>query len=254
MNERPVALVTGSAVGIGRALSIGFAQRGYCVVGVDIDEVGNASTAELAGDAMVATTCDIGDATAVKVAIDAVVERTGRIDVLVNNAALWNNTTLTGGSYEEQTVGFRKAIDSCAMGTFHCTAAALPAMTPGANVVNLITEHIRMQRLITGLVGTGYDSAKFAQWRLTESWAKELAPKGIRVNGLAFGATDTPMLRAVSPTIAENGMRAEDIVVAVFLVVDQGANGPTGRVYDFGFTGTPREESLRQIQLIRATK
>jgi 3-oxoacyl-[acyl-carrier protein] reductase len=254
MNERPVAIVTGSAVGIGRALSIGFAQRGYCVVGFDIDAAGNAATAELVGDAMVATTCDVGDAAAVKAAIDRVAERTGRIDVLVNSAAVWNNTTLTGGSYEEQVTAFRKALDSCAMGTFYCTAAAVPAMSPGANVVNLITEHIRKERLITGAVGTGYDSAKFAQWRLTESWAKELAPRQIRVNGLAFGATDTPMLRAVSPTVAENGMRAEDVVEAVFLVLDKGPHGPTGQVYDFGFTGTPREESLRQIQLIGATK
>jgi NAD(P)-dependent dehydrogenase (short-subunit alcohol dehydrogenase family) len=253
MNERPVAIVTGSAVGIGRALSIGFARRGYCVVGFDIDAAGNAKTADFVGDAMAATTCDIGDSAAVKIAIDGVVERTGRVDVLINNAALWNDTTLTGGSYEEQVGAFRKAIDSCAMGTFHCTAAAVSAMGPGANVVNLITEHIRPERHITGSVGTGYDSAKFAQWRLTESWAKELASKGIRVNGLAFGATDTPMLRAVSPTIAENGMRAEDVVDAVFLVIDHGPDGPTGQVYDFGFTGTPREESLRQIQRIRAT-
>ncbi len=157
MNERPVAIVTGSAVGIGRALSIGFARRGYCVVGFDIDTVGNAITAELVGEAMAATTCDVGDAAAVREAIDGVVDRTGRVDVLINNAALWNNTTLTGGSYEEQVAAFRKAIDSCAMGTFHCTAAAVTAMASGANVVNLITEHIRMERLITGLVGTGYD-------------------------------------------------------------------------------------------------
>jgi NAD(P)-dependent dehydrogenase (short-subunit alcohol dehydrogenase family) len=127
------------------------------------------------------------------------------------------------------------------------------AATGGGNVITMITEHIRMDRLITGMAATGYDSAKFAQWRLTESWAVELGPLGIRVNGLAFGATDTPMLRAVSARIAEAGMRADDMADAAMAILDQGPDGPTGRVWDVGFSGTPRADSLEQIAAIRAT-
>jgi 3-oxoacyl-[acyl-carrier protein] reductase len=247
------AIVTGSAVGIGRALCAAFAGRGMQVVGLDIDSDGNAETAALIGEAMISVTCDVGDPHAVKAAIDEVAARDGRIDVLVNNAAVFNDTTLTGGSYEEQVAAFHLAMDSCANGSFHCTAAVVPVMaaTGGGNVINMITEHIRMHRLITGMHATGYDSAKFAQWRLTESWAKELAPLGIRVNGLAFGATDTPMLRAVAPKIADAGMTADDMADAVLAIIDQGPGGATGRVWDVGFSGTPRSESLEQIAAIR---
>lgn len=250
-----VAVVSGSAIGIGRAVSIMAAAGGARVVGLDIDVDGNAETQRRVheiGGSMEAVRCDVGEADTVAEAIGAL----DRIDVVVNNAAVWNDTTLTGGDYAKQTAAFSRAMDACAFGSFHLAAAALPKLREagsrpaGANIVNLITEHIRMHRLITGMPATGYDSAKFVQWRLTESWAKELAPIGIRVNGLAFGATDTPMLRAVSARIAEAGMRAEDIAQAVFNIVHQGPGGATGVTYDVGFSGTPRSESLAQIEAI----
>ena len=61
----------------------------------------------------------------------------------------------------------------------------------------------------------------------------------------------TPMLRAVSVRVAENGMRAEDMAEAVLNIVRQGPGGPNGTTYDVGFSGTPRRESLRQIAAIR---
>jgi D-sorbitol dehydrogenase (acceptor) len=252
-DTRPVAVVTGSAVGIGRALCQVFADRGYRVLGLDIDAEGNAETATVVGPSMAAVTCDVGKAAAVKAAVDDLVSRTGRIDVLVNNAAVWNDTRLLSGTYGDQVAAWHRAMGSCSDGAFHCTAAAAPTMAAGGggNVVNMITNHIRSDQLITGMPATGYDAAKFALWRLTESWAVELANVGIRVNGLAFGATDTPMLRAVSPRLADQGMRAEDMADAVCAIVDQGPDGSTGQVWDVGFTGTPREESLRQIDAIR---
>ncbi len=253
--SRPVALVTGSAAGIGRALCQVFADRGMCVVGFDIEVDANAGTAELVGSAMAAVTCDVGDAAAVKAAVDEVVARTGRIDVLVNNAAVWNDTRLLGGSYDVQVAAWHRAMGSCSDGAFHCTAATAPTMVAGGggNVVNMITNHIRSDQLITGMAATGYDASKFALWRLTESWAVELGKVGVRVNGLAFGATDTPMLRAVSPRLADEGMRAEDMADAVCAIIDQGPGGTTGQVWDVGFTGTPRDESLRQIAAIRSS-
>lgn len=246
-----VAIVTGSAVGIGRALSTELTRLGAQVAGFDIDDAGNAATADLAGPNFQPWSCDVGDDAAVKGTIDLVADRAGRIDILVNNAAVWNDTTLTGGDYYSQVAAWHQANDACSNGSFHCMAAALPYLRiRGGNVVNMITEHIRLHRLITGLPATGYDCAKFAQWRLTESWAKELSPFGIRVNGLAFGATDTPMLRAVSVRIAELGMRAEDMARAAVNIIGQGPTGVTGMTYDIGFTGTPREESLRQIAAI----
>lgn len=250
-----VALVTGSAVGIGRAVCLALAERGAAVAALDIDAANNADTAaqvRATGRPCQHVTVDVGDAARVKKAVGEIASELGRLDVLVNNAAVWTDTTLTAGTYESQTAELARSWGSCAAGAFHCAAAAVPIMRSlgGGEIVNLITEHIRPHRLITGAPATGYDCAKFAQWRLTESWAVELAPLGIRVNGLAFGATDTPMLRAVSARIAAAGMRAEDMATAVLNILDQGPAGPTGRVYDVGFTGTPRETSLEQIAAI----
>ena len=259
MNESDIAglavIVTGSAVGIGRAIATRFAALGASVAGLDIDAVGNADTAAGTGSQFTPVLCDVGDAVTVKSAVDRVAAATGRIDVLVNNAAVWNDTRLTAGTYEEQVAAMQRAMGACAMGSFHCAAAVVPHMrNVGGNIVNLLTNHIRLDQLITGLPATGYDAAKFAQWRFTESWAQELASLQIRVNGLAFGATDTPMLRAVSARIANEGMRANDMAEAVLNIVLQGRNGDVGQTYDVGFTGTPRATSLEQIAALRVPR
>jgi D-sorbitol dehydrogenase (acceptor) len=244
------AVVSGSAAGIGRALCERIVADGGQVVGLDLDSHGQHSCALACGPSMTAVTCDVGDPAHVQHAIQQWARTVGGIDLVVNNAALWNDTTLLGGPYLAQVDAFHRAVDSCLLGTFHCTAASVEHMPPGSNVVNLITNHIRPHRLLKGVPATGYDAAKFGQWRLTDSWAVELLQRGIRVNGLAFGATDTPMLRSVAPQLADGGMRADDVVQAVLNIVALGADGPTGRVYDVGDTGTSRNESLQQIAAI----
>jgi NAD(P)-dependent dehydrogenase (short-subunit alcohol dehydrogenase family) len=246
------AVVSGSALGIGRALCARLVADGGQVLGLDLDSHANHGCALACGPSMTAATCDVGDPVHVKSAIDQWVATTGGIDLVVNNAAVWNDTTLLGGPYLSQVAAFHRAIDSCLLGSFHCTAASVAHMPAGSNVVNLISNHIRPHRLLTGVPATGYDAAKFGQWRLTESWGVELAERRIRVNGLAFGATDTPMLRSVAPRLAAAAMQAGDIVQAVLHIVALGADGPTGRLYDIGDTGTPRAESLQQIAAILA--
>jgi NAD(P)-dependent dehydrogenase (short-subunit alcohol dehydrogenase family) len=244
------AVVSGSALGIGRALCERLVADGGRVVGLDLDSHANHGCALACGPAMTAVTCYVGDPVHVQHAVEQWAHTVGGIDLVVNNAAVWNDTTLLGGPYLTQVAAFHRAVDSCLLGTFHCTAASVEHMPPGSNVVNLITNHIRPHRLLNGAPATGYDAAKFGQWRLTDSWAVELQQRGIRVNGLAFGATDTPMLRSVAPRLADRGMQAGDVVQAVLNIVALGADGPTGRVYDVGDTGTPRHESLRQIAAI----
>ena len=161
-----VGIVTGAAVGIGRAICVALAERGATVVALDVDDVGNRETAaavEATGGAVRALRCDVSIAGEVRAAIAQAVEEFGRIDLLVNNAAVWNDTTLFGGDYDEQTAAFAASIGSCALGSFHCAAAVAPiiAHAGGGNIVNLITEHIREGRHITGLPATGYDCAKF---------------------------------------------------------------------------------------------
>jgi len=250
-----VAVVTGSAVGIGRGVCVALAERGADVVAIDLDGVGNEATAAAvaaAGRAAVVRTCDIADAAAVKAVADEVLARFGRVDLLVNNAALWNDTRLTAGDYDTQVAAFHRALGACATGAFHCTAAFLPGLRAagGGNVVNMLTDHVLPGHYITGYAATGYDVAKFGLWRLTESWAVELAPLGIRVNGLSFGATDTPMLRGVSAELADQGMKPADLAQAVCNVLAHGPGGPTGQTYVFGMTRAPRDEHLAGIAAI----
>jgi 3-oxoacyl-[acyl-carrier protein] reductase len=245
-----VAVVTGSAAGIGRGLVVAFAEQGARVAGLDIDTNENAESASLVaaiGQDGLFLDCDVADANAVEQAIEQVVQRFGRIDLLVNNTAIWSDDSLTGGSYQQQTQSFTRAMAVCALASHYCACAAVPHMRAGSNIVNLITEHIKEGHFITGQPATGYDCAKFSQWRLTETWAKELAERGIRVNALCFGATDTPMLRGVNEEMADLGMKPEDLGQAVLNVVAHGEQGPTGETYLFGTSGTPRAESLQQI-------
>jgi NAD(P)-dependent dehydrogenase (short-subunit alcohol dehydrogenase family) len=247
-----VAVITGGAVGIGRGIAVSLAEAGANIATLDIDPVGNAETARLvaeAGGTGIAIDCDVADRAQVRRAISEALGALGRIDILVNNAAIYTDTSLTTGTYDSNTEGYERSISICALGSYYCARAAVPAMQAvgGGNIINVITEHIKEGHLMTGPGASGYDGAKWVMWRQTESWAVELADHNIRVNGLCMGATDTPMLRAVAPAVAEAGMKPADLGQAVLNILAHGPGGPTGESHLFGTSGTPREQSLREI-------
>lgn len=247
-----VAVVTGSAVGIGRGIAVALAEQGAGILALDIDAVENKATAQAvreAGTECLAIACDIADKAQVRNAVGAGLQALGRIDVLINNAAVWDDSSLLSGTYESQTAAFDAAMGACAMGAYYCARACVPAMLQagGGHVVNIITEHVKEGHYIAGPQGLGYDCAKFSMWRQTESWAGELADRNIRVNGLCFGATDTPMLRGVAPEIADAAMLPADLGQAVINLIAHGEQGPNGETFLFGVTGSPREESLVAI-------
>ena len=255
MNDQ-VIFVTGSAVGIGRGICTSFAREGATIIALDIDDVENEITRQAAieaGGTCLAYHCNIADKVAVKSVFDDLRGKVSHINLLLNNASVYGDTTLTGGDWEQQTHAFDTAIGACTMGAFYCTAAAVPLLTEAkpANVINLLTDHVKQGYYLTGGSATGYDSAKFALWRLTESWAVELKPAGIRVNGLCFGATDTPMLRKFAPQMVNQAMSVDDLDQAIRNVIDQGPNGASGKSYEFGMGRTPRSTSLEQIAAIK---
>ena len=250
-----VVFVTGSAVGIGRGVSLFFAKQGATVIALDIDVEQNSQThaaVESAGGICHSYTCDVSDKMAVRAVFDDLASRVDRIDLMVNNAAVYNDTTLTGGDWQQQTEAFDTAIGVGVMGAFYCTVAAAPLLAHAgqSNIINVLTDHVKEGFYLTGGMATGYDCAKFALLRLTESWAVELKDQGVRVNGLCFGATDTPMLRKFAPHMVANGMVVEDICQAISNVIDQGPDGASGRSYEFGMGPTPRQTSLEQIEAI----
>ena len=251
-----IVFVTGSAVGIGREVCVSFARQGSTVVALDIDDAENEVTRHAvveAGGTCHRYHCDIGDKAAVRAVFDDLDGKIDHIDLLVNNAAVFNNTALKGGDWEKQTAAFDAAMGSGALGAFYCTAAAAPLLAAAgdSNIINMLTNHVIEGSYITGLPCTGYDCAKFSLWRLTESWAVELKGQGTRVNGLCFGATDTPMLRGVSPQLLPVSMEASDIARAIDNVIAQGPGGVSGKSYEFGMGPVPNATSRSEIEAIR---
>ena len=248
-----VAVITGSAMGVGRGIALALAERGGRIAGLDIDEQANEETrrqVEALGSEFLPVSCDISDKTAVRRASDEIGERFGRIDLLVNNAAVWEDSRLLAGTFENQTVEYERSMATCALGAYYCMAACLPMLLESeGDVINIITEHIEPAHHLKNMPALGYDCAKFALWRQVASWADELREKNVRVHGLAFGATDTPLLRRVaSAGFAEKAMRPADIGQAVINVLAHGPEGPSGEIRVFGVTGTPREDSLKEIE------
>ena len=245
-----VAVVTGSAKGIGRGVALVLAQQGVRIAGLDVDASDNAETAsrvESAGGQFMAITCDISDKHAVKQAIEKVVDTYRQIDLLINNAGYWDNSALTQGDYDSQTVEFDRAMGASAMGSYYVTRACIDHMPAGSNIIGMITDHIKPGYLITGAPAVGYDCAKFAMWRQTETWAIELADRRIRVNGLCFGAVDTPMLRSVTTDLQATAMKAEDIGQAVLNILAHSTEGPTGQTWLIAKTHDAREIGLEEI-------
>ena len=248
--KHKIVVVTGSAKGIGRGVARVLGREGAAIAGLDLDVAANEDTkqeVEALGASFLALDCDVGDKLAVKRSIDAVIERFDRIDVLVNNAGYWDNSALTQGDYESQTAAFDRAMGASAMGSYYVTRACVDHMGEGSNILGMITDHIKPGYLITGSPAIGYDCAKFAMWRQIETWAMELAPRGIRVNGLCFGAVDTPMLRSVTTALAGTAMHPDDIGQAVLNILSHPVDGPTGQSWLVAKSREPREKGLQEI-------
>ena len=218
----------------------------------------NLQTAELveaAGRRCEPFACDVGDKSQVKAAVDEVAQQFGRIDILINNAGYWDNSALLTGDFESQTEAFDRAMGASVLGAYYCTRAVVDHMqrTGGGNVIGMITDHVKPGHYITGLPAVGYDCGKFGMWRQTETWAEELRGSNIRVNGLCFGAVDTPMLRSATTGLLETAMQPADMGQAVLNILAHGADGPTGQTWLICKTPEPRDVGLQEIAALAPT-
>ncbi len=189
--EGKVAIVTGSASGLGRAIAVMFAQEGAKVVGADINVAGGQETAamiESAGGESVFVEADVTQAAACKRMVEAAVEAYGEVDVLVNNAGVeirGGVLTLTEEEWDQMLAVDLKAI-------YLCSREAIPEMLKagGGSIVNIasvLSFDVIPER-------AAYCAAKAGAIHLSKSIALDYGPQGIRCNALAPGAFHTALL------------------------------------------------------------
>jgi 3-oxoacyl-[acyl-carrier protein] reductase len=195
-SDRPVAVVTGGSRGIGRAIVQHLAGAGLDVrfTFVSNADAASALSDELRGKGHHATgvRVDSRDAKAATAFVEQVITERGRIDVLVNNAAITKDRLLAMMTDEE----WSSVVDTSLNGLFGATRPAARQMMRqrGGRIINLTS--------VSGVVGiagqTNYSAAKAAIIGFTRSLAKELAPAKVPVNAVAPGFVDTDMLSYMS--------------------------------------------------------
>ena len=180
-----IAVVTGGSRGIGYAVVRAFLKEGAEVVLC----ASRSETAERAVSQLKAELPE--DPEQVRTAFDRIGAEHGRIDILVNNAGVSESTPF--GAYTGEL--FDRVMDLNVKGMFHCARGAVPWMERQGRGVILNTSS--MVSFYGQPAGVAYPVSKFAVNGFTLSLARELAPKGIRVNAVAPGIIETDMLRAV---------------------------------------------------------
>jgi NAD(P)-dependent dehydrogenase (short-subunit alcohol dehydrogenase family) len=229
-----VAIVTGAASGMGRETARYFAAAGAAVVCADWNGPGAEAIAAELGGKSIPVTVDVSDEASVIAMMDRVKTAFGRLDILVNNAALQNRALLT-----ETTVEYWDKIQAVNLrGPFLCLREAAKLMGSGGAVVN-ISSTGAVHPMMPGLAA--YGASKGGVSQLTRNAALELAPAGIRVNAVLPGgvmteggaaATGTaPSGRAIAPPpLGRIGMPG-DIAALVLFLVSPAASYITGQSF-----------------------
>jgi NAD(P)-dependent dehydrogenase (short-subunit alcohol dehydrogenase family) len=191
-----VALITGGDSGIGRAVAVLYAREGADVAIAYLDEHGDAEETkrcvEAEGRRCLLLPGDVKDAAYCRAAAQRTVDKLGKLDILVNNAAFQEHASSLEDITEER---FDETLRTNVYGYFHMAKAALPHLKRGASIINTGS--------VVGLRGSehllDYSTTKGAIHAFTKSMASNLIERGIRVNAVAPGPVWTPLNPADSP-------------------------------------------------------
>lgn len=231
-----VALVTGAAQGIGKAIALLLAREGADVVISDINIEKAEETAreiEAMGRKAVAVKVNVASLGDVEKMVQSVLDRFGRIDILVNNAGIARDKLILRMAEED----WDAVIDINLKGTFNCTKAVVKHMSKqrSGKIVNIAS--------VVGEMGNAgqanYSASKAGVIGLTKTIAREFAQRGINVNAIAPGYIETPMTDALPEKVkeelkrmipAERLGRPEDVAEAVLFLVSEASGYITGQV------------------------
>lgn len=223
--DNKVALVTGGAVGIGRACALCFAKEGAKVALIDMNAEALSKTKEeieVYTKDVLTFVCDVSNEEKVTETVKAIEERFGNIDILVNNAALWRCwQSFVDVSTEE----WKKFLDVNVMSVVYCTRAVLPAMLEKGygRIVNVSS--------VAGVYGnammTHYSTTKGAVIAFTKALAKEVSDKGVLVNCVSPGSVSPSDNRDIDYTaesqlafMGRTGSNRENANLICFLAGD----------------------------------
>lgn len=234
-------LVTGASRGIGAAVARAFAGEGDRVaVHFDSDDAAAQDVcASLPGPGHLVAGADLSDAEAVRAMVDAVAAQLGGLDVLVNNAGIYEPHPITEPSYERWQEGWRRTLGVNLVGAANVTWCAVRHMGRGGRIVNVGSrgafrgepEHL------------SYGASKAALTAFGQSLAQALGPQGIAVSSVAPGFVETEMaaealageagaaVRAQSPLGRVAGV--EEVAAAVRYLASPEAELASGAVLDF---------------------
>ncbi|MDD2728438.1 3-oxoacyl-[acyl-carrier-protein] reductase [Malikia sp.] len=236
--EGKVSLITGAGQGIGEATALKFAREGAVVIVCDrkqdqVDAVAQACQA--LGAQADGYVMDVTDRAQVDAVVAQVIAKHGRIDTLVNNAGITQDARLQKMTIEQ----FDSVIDVNLRGVFHCAQAVAGHMTQQGSGVILNASSV------VGLYGnfgqTNYAATKFGVIGFTKTWARELSPKGVRVNAVAPGFIKTPMIATVPDKVLDELAQkvplkrlgqAEEIANAYAFLASDEASYITGAVIE----------------------
>ena len=234
MNTK-VAVVTGAAGGLGRAISQKLMDSGFGVVGLDIDVTGLDETTNELGTGFVPKTTDLTDAGRVKQVFEEVRQNYGGVDVLVNNAG----TCFMSDFPNISSVEFDKQMATNFSSTFHCCQAAIPAMLERDGVKKIVNISSNGAYNFDVFDPPHYRASKAAMDTLTKDLARRYASERIAVNSIAPAMTETPLFGVLSKEVLQKAigamphgraMQASEIAAWVDFLVSPAGDVSSGNI------------------------